>query len=321
MIAAVFLMQPIGQALAQLVNLCVLFGRDNAHALQTMRCGLDSKHDYECRQLVDGIWRIVIGVGAFPALLAIFFRFALPDSGLYDLEVRMRPGLALTSTTKVYGGSRPGASRSMPHSEEQPSRQRTTPLQFSRSDLHQYFIQDRNWLYLLGTASTWFFLDVALYGFGLDNRAVLADIWTTVPKVEVNSSLPCWSTSLSGGVSVVPAWKMGLPIWQTDATQPCSTIYDVLLQQAKHYLLTVSIGSIIGCSAFIFAVNLVPRRQFLVISFLCLAILFSITGGVYYAVHHGPHAPATAVMVGICHFAFNFGTLRSSSLQTPVHLG
>lgn len=309
MIASVFLMQPVGQALAQLVSLAVLLSRDRAHTMQGMRCGLDSKYDDECRRLVDGIWRIVIGIGAFPALLAILFRFALPDSGLYNLEVRMRARSALANAAKVY--RRPGRGPDWPmyvRSARAPSPLETAmPVQFSRADLHQYFIVERNWLYLFGTASTWFFLDVALYGFGLDNRAVLADIWSTVPKAEINSSLPCWDTSLPGGRSAVPDWKTGLPVWQTDATQPCNTIDDVLLQQSKHYLLTVSIGSIIGCSAFIYAVNHIPRRRFLTLSFGSLAVLFGLTGGVYYAAHNGPHAAATAVMVGICHFAFNFG--------------
>lgn len=323
MIASVFLMQPVGQALAQLVSLVVLLSRDRAHTMQAMMCGLDHKYDYECRQLVDGIWRMVIGIGAFPALLAILFRFALPDPGLYNLEVRMQSRSALASAAKVYG--RPGRGRGPDRPMDLRSARALSPpetpapAQFSRADLRQYFIVERNWLYLLGTASTWFFLDVALYGFGLDNRAVLTDIWSTVPKAEINSSLPCWNTSLPGGRSAVPDWKTGLPVWQTDATQPCNTIYDVLIEQSKHYLLTVSMGSIIGCSAFIFAVNLIPRRRFLTLSFGSLAVLFSLTGGVYYAVHNGPHAVITVVMVGVCHFAFNFGILLSLLPWSPRH--
>jgi PHS family inorganic phosphate transporter-like MFS transporter len=321
MIASVFLMQPIGQTLAQVVNIGVLIGRDKASGLQAMRCGLDAKYDYQCRQLVDGIWRIVIGVGAFPALLAILFRFTLPDSGLYNLEVRMKSKYALSSAAKVYGRPTAGFAGPIPlrpvPTPVQPERDQS--VQFSRADMHQYFIVERNWLYLFGTASTWFFLDVALYGFGLDNRTVLADLWATTGKVEINSSLSCWNTTLPGGESVVPKWRAGLPVWQTDVTQPCQTIYDVLLQQAKQYLLTVSIGSILGCLAFVFAVNLIPRRQFLTWSFISLAILFGITGGVYYAVHHGPHAVATTVMVGICHFAFNFGMSRLPSFPDLAH--
>lgn len=99
----------------------------------------------------------------------------------------------------------------------------------------------------------------------------------------------------------------GLPSWQTDSTQPCSTIYDVLLEQTKQYLLTVSIASIAGSVCFVMAANRIPRRQWLTISFLVLALLFVITGCVYYGVNRRPAAPATVVLVAICHFMFNFG--------------
>ena len=315
MVAAVFLMQPIGQALAQAVNVAVLLGRDSSHSLQAMRCGLDTKYEYECRRSIDGIWRIVIGVGAVPALLAIFFRFMLPDSGLFNLEVRRKSELAMHNVAKVYGNSGPQMdARSIPLDPVPSEPEPDMPIQFSRADMYRYFIKERNWLYLLGTSSTWFVLDVALYGFGLDNRVVLADMWATKHEVKVDSNLTCWHSSLPGGNSTVPNWTDALPVWQTDYTEPCNTIYDVLLTQAKHYFLTVSIGSILGCAAFIFVAKYFPRRQFLTASFVSLAILFSATGGVYYGVHHGPYAISTAVMVGICHFAFNFG----ASLQSPV---
>lgn len=238
----------------------------------------------------------------------------LPDSGLYNLEVKRKSELAMRNAAKVYRSSvpRPDA-RSVPMVPVTSEPEQHIPIQFSRADMYRYFIKEQNWLYLLGTSSTWFLLDVALYGFGLDNRAVLADMWATKHKVKVDSNLVCWQSSLPGGNSTVPNWTDTLPVWQTDYTEPCNTIYDVLLAQARHYLLTVSIGSILGCAAFIFVAKYIPRRQFLTASFVSLAVLFGTTGGVYYGVHHGPHAVATAVMVGICHFAFNFGTSLSST--------
>ncbi len=50
----------------------------------------------------------------------------------------------------------------------------------------------------------------------------------------------------------------------------------------------------------------IPEEKWLTTSFLLLAVLFLITGGVYYGVNHTPGAPATVVLVAICHFAFNF---------------
>ncbi|UKZ52194.1 hypothetical protein TrVGV298_005969 [Trichoderma virens] len=278
MLASVFLMQPVGQALAQIIGLLVLIGFNNTHKLEEMRCGLDTLHEEECRRAVDGIWRIVIGSGAVPALLAIIFRFFLFDCGLYSLEVKNKPAVAIMNTQRVYGAPSGTTSNNVQmnppnamHPENSPG---PMPIQFSKEDLHNYFIRDGNWYYLLGTSAAWFFLDVSFYGLSLDNRGTLADMWATTKPAHINSQLSCWNSSLPGGNSTVPSWvTQGLPAWQTDKTEPCNTIYD----------------------------------RWLTISFFVLAILFIITGGVYYGVHQESAAPATVVFVAICHFMFNLG--------------
>ncbi|KAF4813875.1 Repressible high-affinity phosphate permease [Colletotrichum siamense] len=230
MISSTFMMQPIGQALAQLVGLWVLVGREQSAGLQEMQCGLDMKFDRECRRTVDGIWRIVIGSGAVPALLAIIFRFFLFDCGLYSLEVRNKPGIALRNTQRVYGAP-PGAPAGYPMAAADgmhtTNSAQPMPIQFSKEDLHKYFIEDGNWYYLL--------------------------------------------------------------------------------EQAKQYLLTVSLASIAGSACFVIFANRIPRRLWLTISFFVLAILFVITGCVYYGVNRTEGAPATIVFVALCHFMFNFG--------------
>ncbi|POR36490.1 Putative acetate kinase [Tolypocladium paradoxum] len=313
MLSSVFLMQPVGQALAQLVGLFVLLGFDNSKQLQTLRCGLDATYADECRKAVDGIWRIVIGSGAVPALFAIIFRFFLFDCGLYSLEVRNKPSLALQNTQRVYGAPTGGFANTFQmqpqtngvHAEISP---RPMPVQFSKDDLYNYFIRDGNWYYLLGTAATWFFLDVSFYGLSLDNRRTLSDMWATADPTPIDNRLECWNSTLPGGRSLVPSWRQtGLPVWQTDAMHPCNTIYDVLIEQTKQYLLTVSVASIAGSVCFIFFANRIPRRQWLTASFLVLAVFFVVTGGVYYRVNRSPAAPATVVFVALCHFMFNFG--------------
>ncbi|KAF7556612.1 hypothetical protein G7046_g6268 [Stylonectria norvegica] len=344
MLASVFLMQPIGQALAQLVGLWVLLGFESTHNLREMRCGIDTLHEEECRKAVDGIWRIVIGSGAVPALLAIIFRFFLFDCGIYSLEVRNKPDLAIMNTQRVYGAPQsatdayqmnPGnGGHTSPHtttsyqmypsngghtvssyrvgqangtSMATPSPQ-PMPVQFSKEDLHNFFIRDGNWYYLLGTAATWFLLDVSFYGMSLDNRGTLSGMWATTKPTPIDERLSCWTSSLPGGNSTLPSWKEnGLPVWQTDATHPCNTIYDVLIEQTKQYLLTVSLASISGSACFVLFANRIPRRQWLTGSFIVLAVFFIVTGCVYYGVHQKKEAPAIVVLVALCHFMFNFG--------------
>ncbi|KAK4192645.1 putative inorganic phosphate transporter [Podospora australis] len=317
MLSSVFLMQPVGQALAQLVGLWVLLGEDVAHNLHEKQCGLDKLYEEDCKKIIDGIWRIVIGSGAIPAILAIIFRFFLDDCGLYTLEVKKKPGNAFRDTQRVYGApenNMGGAASALPPSsngfaQPLPSFGEPVPVQFSLHDLYTFFIEDKNWYYLLGTSMTWFFLDVSFYGFSLDNRGTLADLWATRGNVAITDQLPCWNSSLVNGTSLVPSWidNGGLPMWQTDATQPCNTIYETLIQQTKQYLLTVSLASIAGSACFIVFANRIPRRQWLTTSFLVLMVLFLVTGGVYYGVAHTSGSPAIVVCVAICHFMFNFG--------------
>ncbi|KAG6123770.1 hypothetical protein E4U13_000063 [Claviceps humidiphila] len=321
MLSSVFLMQPVGQALAQLVGLWVLLGFDRSSKLQTLQCGLNTAHHEECRQAVDGIWRIVIGSGAVPALLAIIFRFFLFDCGLYSLEVRDKPAVAIWNTQRVYGtplraGGTRGLDNAFPmqalnqngHHLQTVTSPRSMPVQFSKRDLHDYFIRDGNWHYLFGAAMTWFLLDVSFYGLSLDNRRTLSDMWATSPPVPIDERLACWHSSIPGGTSTVPQWQVtGIPAWQTDVLHPCATIYHVLVVQAKQYLLTVSIASLAGSICFIVFANRLPRRHWLTASFLILAVFLLITGGVYYTVRRTAAAPATVVFVAIHHFVFNFG--------------
>ncbi|GAB1311228.1 Repressible high-affinity phosphate permease [Madurella fahalii] len=309
MLSSVFLMQPVGQALAQIVGVLVLLGQDAAYGLDDKRCGLDKLHEEECKKIIDGIWRWVIGSGAVPAVLAIIFRFFLYDCGLYTLEVKNKPGNAFRDTQRVYGAPVAANGISMtPHGFANMYPPEPMPVQFSLKDLHTFLIKDKNWYYLLGTSMTWFFLDVSFYGFSLDNRGTLADLWATTDKATLGPSLPCWNSSLANGTSLVPGWLTdGLPTWQTDDTMLCNTIYEVIIEQTKQYLLTVSIASIAGSVCFIFFANRIRRRQWLTSSFIILTVLFLVTGGVYYSVAHTHRAPATVVFVAICHFMFNFG--------------
>lgn len=335
-------MQPVGQALAQLVGLFVLLGFEDSRRIRDMRCGLDTLYHDECREAVDGIWRIVIGSGAVPALFAIIFRFFLFDCGIYSLEVRNKPAIAIMNTQRVYGApsgvSRqhddwqlPASNNMTPHHTRQPQLSmrpsnaihqemspQPMPVQFSREDLYNYFIRDGNWYYLLGTSATWFVLDVSFYGLSLDNRGTLSSLWATTQPTAIDENLACWNSAFPNGTSTVPDWQRdGLPIWQTDATHPCNTIYDVLVEQTQQYLLTVSVASIAGSVCFVIFANRIPRRQWLTSSFLILTLVFMITGGVFYGVHESAGAPATVAFVALCHFMFNFGkaTLKRKVLK------
>src|SRR3954466_9096811 len=83
MLATVFYMQPVGYALAKLVTLGITWGyrHEIPSDLETTEC------NNQCIQAADRSWRIIIGLGAIPAIVAMFFRRSIPESPLYTADV------------------------------------------------------------------------------------------------------------------------------------------------------------------------------------------------------------------------------------------
>ena len=70
--ASVFLMQPVGQLFAYAVGLGCLVTPPTR--------GVD-------RVSIDRLWRVVVGAGVGPALLAVVFRRSIPESWRFDYFV------------------------------------------------------------------------------------------------------------------------------------------------------------------------------------------------------------------------------------------
>lgn len=79
--AAVFLMQPLGQLSATLVGYGVINGLCHQYNITT-----ETDHMI-IAPVIDIAWRIVIGVGALPALLAVIARMTIPESPRFILDV------------------------------------------------------------------------------------------------------------------------------------------------------------------------------------------------------------------------------------------
>ncbi|KIW00742.1 uncharacterized protein PV09_07726 [Verruconis gallopava] len=285
MMSAVFFMQPVGQLLAQLVGLWVVLGR-KSH-LQS-HCSNDESNQL-CRAEVDRIWRIVTGVGAAPALLAIIFRFLIWDAGLYVWEVKQDIPRAIRNSQNVYPNIRAraelGTARLMSGWNVEQTEEESMPIQFSREDLRYYFIEQGNWRYLAGTSICWFLLDFAFYGLGMNNPRTIAKIFANAP---VNENI------------IIPSWN-------TNPQDPDATIYDTLKTNAERSIYTVCIASLAGSALFIFFSNYIRRRNWLIGSFLVQGLVFIISGGTFYAVFHKGSHFETVALVAICHFLFNFG--------------
>ncbi|CZT42391.1 uncharacterized protein RSE6_02265 [Rhynchosporium secalis] len=125
------------------------------------------------------------------------------------------------------------------------------------SGMKQYFWAQGNWRYLAGISACSLLFEVAYSGLGANDPLVLAQFWS--------SHLPTNSTSR-------------LVDWG-DPSQPYTSIYQTLKQDAIHSIIVVSAGSMAGSIALILSIDYISRKKLFVSSFLGLAFLFAIAGG------------------------------------------
>ncbi|KAH0548146.1 hypothetical protein GP486_008126 [Trichoglossum hirsutum] len=175
MIGSVFAMQGFGQFAATLVALIVT---------QTFRGSLEPSAtpadcDSNCSLAADKMWRIVTGIGAVPGCLALYYRITIPETPRYTFDVA-RDVLKAERDVIAYmnGVTRP--ERGLDELQRLRDKDRNADeLRVPRpsfADFRQHFGAWRNGRLLLGTSLSWFFLDIAFYGLGLNNSAVLHTI-------------------------------------------------------------------------------------------------------------------------------------------------
>lgn len=107
MMAAVFLMQPLGQLTVAVVGWVALVGVGRARGINSLPAdgnALDDQQRGDVIAAVDTVWRCVVGVGAFPALLAIIYRFSIPESPRYTMDVVWNFDQALSDVITYQGG-------------------------------------------------------------------------------------------------------------------------------------------------------------------------------------------------------------------------
>ena len=183
MIAAVFSMQALGQFLASLVALIVI----EAFKGKTAHPGNECQTDYCVQTLsgklavVDRMWRIILGFGTVPAVIALYCRLTIPETPRYTFDVNRDveqgfadyKGWVLNTIGPRNGRGQVTAARETIRSQlnNEPLRglsQNDVP-QSSLRDFKQYFGQRKNFLVLFGTSGSWFFLDVVYYSLALNN--------------------------------------------------------------------------------------------------------------------------------------------------------
>ena len=155
--AAVFANQGLGQLTAGIITLIVTAGFKGS-----LESAVDIPHcTGVCMLAVDKMWRIVIGFGAVPGLIALYFRLTIPETPRYTFDVS-RDVVKAGSDIKAYLADKP---EGIPDelNRVQVMRESAPQLEIPKASWGDFYRHYSQWRYgkvLLGTMSSWFFLDV-----------------------------------------------------------------------------------------------------------------------------------------------------------------
>ncbi|KAE8440727.1 hypothetical protein EG329_006637 [Mollisiaceae sp. DMI_Dod_QoI] len=245
MMAAVFSMQGAGQLAAAIVALITTIGYKNSFINTTASWA--SCHE-ACQLAGDKSWRIIIGFGAVPACFALYYRITIPETPRYTFDIEHDIEKAQADITAYMNNKKEG--------EVDPITQQKTKQRLGRhlaapraswGDVVAYFGKWHNFKIIFGTTSSWFFLDLAYYGLGLNNSIVLNAI------------------GYSSG----------------------ATIYHSLLHTAIGNLILGVAGSIPGYWFCVATVDTWGRKPLQILGFFLLTIVFIIIGFLYHQLSEG----------------------------------
>ncbi|KAG5635967.1 hypothetical protein H0H81_009536 [Sphagnurus paluster] len=123
---------------------------------------------------VDYMWRILIGLGCVPGCIALYFRLTIPETPRFTMDIERNVDQASNDIENVIAN---GSSNVDPDAPVQ----RIKAPKASWADFCHYFGQWKNAKILIGTAWSWFALDIAFYGLGLNSSIVLQAIGFGTP--------------------------------------------------------------------------------------------------------------------------------------------
>ncbi|KAG8984990.1 Inorganic phosphate transporter pho84 [Tulasnella sp. JGI-2019a] len=167
MMNAVFSMQAVGQLVAALVSLIVI------HAFKSQ---IDNNTN-----AVDHVWRIIIGLGMVPAVLALYFRLTIPETPRFTMDVERNLEQAEQDAEFVRSGK-------FERIDDRPINRVDVP-KASKRDFIRHYSQWKHMKVLIGTSYSWFAQDVAFYGLALNSTTILNDIHFSVSSDANNSGL------------------------------------------------------------------------------------------------------------------------------------
>ncbi|TKY51864.1 inorganic phosphate transporter 1-7 [Spatholobus suberectus] len=173
-IAAVFAMQGFGILAGGIVALIVSSAYDHKYKLPSYE---ENKTGSIVHSL-DYVWRIILMFGAVPAALTYYWRMKMPETARYTALVARNAKQAASDMSKVLQVELEAEEDKLQHIVENDNQ---------RYGLFSKEFAKRHGLHLVGTAVTWFLLDIAFYSQNLFQKDIFTAIGWIPPSQQMNA--------------------------------------------------------------------------------------------------------------------------------------
>ncbi|KAJ4347455.1 hypothetical protein N0V95_005417 [Ascochyta clinopodiicola] len=312
MMAWVFFAQPVGQLLANVLSLAAVEGY-KPYITNSEKSCLDD--DLECFRSIDRLWRLVIGIGIIPAVLALGFRFTIPESPRYKLDILQNVSNVFEDTQIFYGT--PGLDAEHGELEILPAASEAPRPSTSCEDIAPEEVVDSDSDYEQRSSAA--FNRSAMTS---NNQLAPGDpsyvpplaSWIDAKKFFITEGN--WQyllgTSLSWLFLDFAFYGLGLSspqivshIWQ-DPKEGRPNVFASLRDNSLHTLVMVSIGTVIGGLLMVKLIKYASPKVIQFWGFLVLFVLFIVTGSAWTKLLDTSRSGLIVLYV-LSHIAFNLG--------------
>ena len=211
---------------------------------------------------LDKVWRIVVGFGCIPALISLYYRLTIPETLRYTIDIERDIVQGQEDVDGFLANESPTGKDRSTYREPQ----NITPKASHRDFIH-HFGQWRYGKVLIGTAGSWFMLDIAFFGLGLNNSVILQ------------------ATGYAG----------------------VGTTYEILHNIAVGNLIIQCAGTLPGYWFAIAFIDVIGRKPMQIASFAILTALFLILGFGYWSLFAQESKAGFITLFVMCQFFMNFG--------------
>ncbi|CAL9008826.1 unnamed protein product [Prunus brigantina] len=184
-IAAVFAMQGVGIIFAGLVSMVLSRIFLNYYPAPAFQANpTDYSHVLSTQPQADYLWRIVLMIGALPAIVTYYWRMKMPETGRY--------------TALIEGNAKQAASDMGKVLDIEIQAEQEKLAQFKAANEYPLLSMEfyrRHGRHLIGTTTTWFLLDIAFYSQNLTQKDIFPVMGLTQKDVEVNALQEMFETS------------------------------------------------------------------------------------------------------------------------------